>query len=82
MAEGAQDLTVRHTLPAGVYYRLRLMQAEQERDEARALLAQAALQERTRRYQQALSDAARVHGFDGDRSYAWDDTACALVPHD
>lgn len=66
-------------LDDAVYYRLRWLKAEQEKVTTRVLLAQAQESDAIRRFQQALSDAARAHGFDADTPYRWDDAHTSLV---
>lgn len=67
-------------LPAEVYYQLRWLQAEQEKQALRVRLAQQWEQEATRRYQQALTDAGREQGFDPTVPYTWDEATRSLRP--
>ena len=70
---------MRHVLPADVYYRLRYLQAAQERDDLRVLLAQQQAAESARRYTHALCEAGQAHMFDPAAPYRWDDAQTALV---
>ena len=70
-------------LPLGVYHRLRRLQAEAERDAARAeVIALRAAAEAARTemsFRVALASAGEVYGFDPMVPYHWDDRASSLM---